>query len=297
MTTATNSAPTTAQRPSYSNRTGRKMLTTLLKWLLFAPLVFIVIVPLVYMATMAFTLESQQLNFPIRWIPDPPTLNNFYTIFVDPMLPIVRWFGNSLLIATVGTLFVMALSSLSGYAFARLQFPGKDFLFSLLLFSLMIPAAITLIPIFLLMRDLKLLNSYFAIWLPAAASITGIFLLRQHFYSIPTELEDAARVDGANRFRIFWQISLPLVRGALVALFIFSFLGLWNDLFWPLIVLSDRPMLTLPVGLIVIQQGSYIQRGLAFAGAFIASTPVIIFYAFFQRKIIAGITTAGLAGR
>jgi multiple sugar transport system permease protein len=136
-----------------------------------------------------------------------------------------------------------------------------------------------------------------AIWLPAAASVTGIFLLRQHFYSIPSELEDAARVDGANRFRIFAQISLPLVRGALVALFIFTFLALWNDLFWPLIVLSDRPMLTLPVGLIVIQQGSYIQRGLAFAGAFIASVPVLIFYAFFQRKIIAGITTAGLAGR
>jgi ABC-type glycerol-3-phosphate transport system permease component len=127
--------------------------------------------------------------------------------------------------------------------------------------------------------------------------VTGIFLLRQHFYSIPSELEDAARVDGANRFRIFAQISLPLVRGALVALFIFTFLALWNDLFWPLIVLSDRPMLTLPVGLIVIQQGSYIQRGLAFAGAFIASMPVLIFYAFFQRKIIAGITTAGLAGR
>jgi multiple sugar transport system permease protein len=104
-------------------------------------------------------------------------------------------------------------------------------------------------------------------------------------------------VDGADRFRIYWQICLPLVRGAIVALFIFSFLGLWNDLFWPLIVLSDRVALTLPVGLIVIQQGSYVQRGLAFAGAFIASVPVLVFYAFFQRKIIAGITTAGLAGR
>ena len=136
-----------------------------------------------------------------------------------------------------------------------------------------------------------------AIWLPAAASVTGIFLLRQHFYSIPSELEDAARVDGANRFRIFAQISLPLVRGALVALSIFTFLALWNDLFWPLIVLSDRPMLSLPVGLVVIQQGSYVQRGLAFAGAFIASVPALVFYAIFQRKIIAGVTMAGLAGQ
>jgi multiple sugar transport system permease protein len=297
MTTATQSVSTSRRSTAQSGRRRRKILNTLLMWLLFVPLVFAVIVPLLYMATMAFTLEAQQLNFPIKWIPDPITLSNFQKILVDPMLPIVRWFGNSLLIASVGTLLIMALSSLSGYAFARLEFPGKNLLFSLLLFSLMIPAAITLIPIFLLMRDLKMLNTYSAIWLPAAASVTGIFLLRQHFYSIPTELEDAARVDGANRFRIFWQISLPLVRGALVALFIFSFLALWNDLFWPLIVLSERPMLTLPVGLVVIQQGSYIQRGLAFAGAFIASMPVIIFYAFFQRKIIAGITTAGLAGR
>jgi multiple sugar transport system permease protein len=270
---------------------------SLLMWLVFMPLVLITIIPLLYMFSMAFTLEANQLKFPIEWIPQPPTLSNFTKIFVDPQLPIVRWFTNSLIIASVGTGIVLFLASLSGYAFARLEFPGKSFLFSLLLFSLMIPIAVTLIPVFLLMRDLKLLNSYHAIWWPAAASVTGIFLMRQHFYSIPVELEDAARVDGAGRFRIYWQICLPLVRGALVALFIFTFLGLWNDLFWPLIVLSDRAMLTLPVGLLIIQQGSYIQRGLAFAGAFIASAPVLIFYAFFQRKIIAGITTAGLAGR
>jgi multiple sugar transport system permease protein len=249
------------------------------------------------MFSMAFTLESNQLKFPIEWIPQPATMNNFVTIFVDPQLPIVRWFTNSLLIAVFGTMIIVFLSSLSGYAFARLEFPGKNFLFSILLFSLMIPAAVTLIPAFLLLRDLKLLNTYHAIWWPAAASVTGIFLMRQHFYSIPVELEDAARVDGANRFRIYWQISLPLVRGAMVALFIFAFLGLWNDLFWPLIVLSERAALTLPVGLLVIQQGSYVQRGLAFAGAFIASVPVLIFYAIFQGKIIAGVTTAGLAGR
>ncbi len=278
-------------------RFNRNLIRSLLLWLVFLPLVIIVIVPLLYMFSMAFTLESNQLNYPIEWIPQPPTLSNFVTIFVDPQLPIVRWFGNSLIIATIGTGIIVFLSTLSGYAFARLEFPGKGPLFSLLLFSLMIPAAVTLIPVFLLLRDLKMLNTYNAIWWPAAASVTGIFLMRQHFYSIPVELEDAARVDGANRFRIYWQICLPLVRGAMVALFIFAFLGLWNDLFWPLIVLSDRPMLTLPVGLLVIQQGSYIQRGLAFAGAFIASVPVLIFYAFFQRKIIAGITTAGLAGR
>ncbi|GIV69569.1 carbohydrate ABC transporter permease [Caldilinea sp.] len=278
-------------------RLGRYVARSLFLWLCFLPLALIVVVPVLYMISMAFTLEANQMKFPIEWIPNPPTLSNFQKIFVDPQLPIVRWFINSLLVATVGTAIIVFLSSLSGYAFARLEFPGKGFLFSLLIFSLMIPSAVTLIPAFLLLRDLKLLNTYHAIWWPAAASVTGIFLMRQHFFSIPGELEDAARVDGASRFRIYWQICLPLVRGAMVALFIFAFLGLWNDLFWPLIVLSERAALTLPVGLLVIQQGSYIQRGLAFAGAFIASMPVLIFYAIFQRKIIAGIVTAGLAGR
>lgn len=290
---------TTAQlSPQPRQRRFRKFpWRTVLLWIVFLPLVFIVIVPLLYMFSMAFTLESNQLVFPIKWFPEPPTLSNFVKIFIDPQLPIVRWFMNSLIIATVGTAIIVFLSSLSGYAFARLEFPGRDFLFSVLLISLMIPAAVTLIPAFLLLRDLKMLNTYHAIWWPAAASVTGIFLMRQHFYSIPADLEDAARVDGASRFRIYWQICLPLVRGAMVAIFIFSFLGLWNDLFWPLIVLSDRVALTLPVGLLVIQQGSYVQRGLAFAGAFIASVPVLVFYAIFQRKIIAGITTAGLAGQ
>ncbi len=291
-------APAANTIPMSSAASRRKYIRrSLLMWLVFLPLVIIIIVPLLFMVTMAFTLEVDQFRMPIKWIPEPPTLLNFRKIFADPLIPLGRWFLNSLIVSSVGTLVVLFVSSLSGFAFARLEFPGKDYLFSLLLFSLMIPAAITLIPAFLLLRDLKLLDSYHAIWWPAAASVTGVFLLRQHFFAIPTDLEDAARVDGANRFRIYWQICLPLVQGAMVALAIFSFLGLWNDLFWPLIVLSKQTMLTLPIGLMLLQTGSYIQRGMAFAAAFIATTPVMIFYAFFQRKIIAGITTAGLAGR
>jgi len=288
---------TTSRTVQSSDFRSNRLWRSLLLWLAFLPLIFIVIVPLVYTVSMAFTLERNQLNFPIEWIPQPPTFSNFLHIYADTTLPIMRWFTNSLIVAVFGTLIIVFLSSLSGYAFARLEFPGKKFLFSLLIFSLMIPAAITLIPSFLLLRDLKLLNSYHAIWWPAAASVTGIFLMRQHFYSIPADVEDAARIDGASPFRIYWQVCLPMVQGSMVALFIFAFLLLWNDLFWPLIVLSDRPMLTLPVGLVVIQQGSYIQRGLAFAGAFIASFPVLVFYALFQRKIIAGITTTGMAGQ
>jgi len=278
-------------------RGNPKTWRAILLWVVFLPLILTVIIPLIYMSSMAFTLEANQLKFPIEWMPSPVTVSNFTHIFVDKTLPIMRWFGNSLFVATVGTLIVVFFSSLSGYAFARLEFPFKNALFSLLLFSLMIPVAITLIPAFLLLRDLKLLNTYHAIWWPAAASVTGIFLMRQHFYAIPRDLEDAALVDGASRFRIFWQVCLPLVSGALVALSIFTFLGMWNDLFWPLIVLSERNTMTLPVGLVVIQQGSYIQRGLAFAAAFIASVPVLVFYAIFQRRIIEGVTTTGMAGQ
>jgi multiple sugar transport system permease protein len=291
-------APAAHTTPISSPTTQRKYFRrSLLMWLIFLPLTFIIIIPLLFMVTMSFTLEADQFRMPIKWIPEPPTLLNFRKIFADPLIPLARWFLNSLIVASVGTLVILFVSSLSGFAFARLQFPGKNALFSLLLFSLMIPAAITLIPSFLILRDLKMLDTYHAIWWPAAASVTGVFLLRQHFYAIPIELEDAARVDGAGRFRIYWQICLPLVRGAMLALTIFSFLGLWNDLFWPLIVLSKQTMLTLPIGLVVLQQGSYVQRGMAFAAAFIATVPVMIFYAFFQRQIIAGVTTTGMAGQ
>lgn len=286
--------PFSSSKPCYRNKVLSR---TVLLWLCFLPLVLVMIIPLVYMVTMAFTLESKQGIFPIVWIPNPPTLTNFTRIFTDATLPITRWFLNSVWVASIGTIIVVLLSSLSGYAFARLEFPFKNFLFSLLLISLMIPAAITLIPAFMLLRDLKILNTYNAIWWPAAASVIGIFLMRQSFYVIPKELEDAARIDGAGPFRIYWQICLPLVSSALVALSIFTFLGLWNDLFWPMIVLSNQSMLTLPVGLVLIQQGSYVQRGIAYAAAFIASVPVLVFYAIFQRWIIKGVVTTGMAGQ
>lgn len=261
------------------------------------PLAVITLMPLAYMFSQAFTPEQDTMVWPIRWIPDRPTIENFTRIFSDPTLPVLRWFTNSVLAATSVTALVLLLSSLSGYAFGRLEFPGRDVIFFVLLISLMIPGAVTLIPVFLLLRDFRMLDTAHAIIWPHGAGVGGIFLLRQHFQSIPKELEEAAVMDGAGRFRVYWQIGLPLVRGALVALGIFTFLGNWNDLFWPLIVLSDRNNLTLPVGLAVLGQGNYVQRGLTMAAAVIASTPPLILYAIFQRQIIQGVTTTGLAGR
>ena len=255
------------------------------------------LMPIVYMFTRAISREAEQMVWPIRWIPSEPTIGNFQRILSDPTLPVFRWLINSVVVATAVTALVLFICSLTAYAYARLEFPGRDVIFFLLLTSLMIPGAVTFIPNFMMMRTFGWLDSYNGlIWLHGA-NVFGVFLLRQHFLSIPKELEEAAVVDGAGRFRIYWQIALPLVTSALVALGIFTFLGNWNDLFWPLVIMSDRNRLTLPVGLAVLGGGNYVQRGLTMAAAALATTPPLILYAIFQRRIIAGISMTGMGGR
>ncbi len=288
------SSLSTAQSPQ---RKGLVSMKTLLLWALLLPIVILLAAPVWYMVSKAFTPEINQMKFPIVWLPDPFTLQNFYTILFDRALPIARWMLNSTVVTVVGTSLVLFVSSLSAYAFARLEFPGRDALFATLIISMLIPGILQLIPVFLLMRDLKLLDTYIALWLPGAAGAGTIFFLRQQFFAIPRELEDAAVVDGAGRFRVFWQVSLPLVKSALVATGILTALAFWNELFWALIMLSSRETITLPVGLLVLRQSGYIQRGLAFAGGFMATAPPLILYSFFQRQIIQGMATAGLAGR
>ena len=257
----------------------------------------VILIPIAYMISQAFTPEGDTMVWPIQYIPKRPTLNNFVRVLNDPTLPVLRWFLNSMFASLSITALVILLSSLSAFAFARLEFPFRDTIFFILLTSLMVPGAVTLIPVFILLRNLNFLDSPNALIWPAGASVGGIFLLRQHFQSIPKELEEAAVVDGAGRFRVYWQICLPLVKGTLIALGIFTFLGSWNDLFWPLIVLSDRNHLTLPAGLAILGQGNYQQRGITMAAAVIASLPPFILYIIFQRRIVAGISTTGLAGR
>jgi multiple sugar transport system permease protein len=255
------------------------------------------LMPIVYMYTRALLPESEQMIWPIVWVPNPPTFDNFQRILNDPTLPVFRWLINSVTVATAVTALVLFICSLTAYAYARLEFPGRDVIFFILLTSLMVPSAVTFIPNFMMMRDLKWLNSYHGLIWIHGANVFGVFLLRQHFQSIPKELEEAAFMDGAGRFRIYWQICLPLVSSAMVALGIFTFLGNWNDLFWPLIIMSDREKLTLPVGLQVLGGGNYVQRGVTMAAAALATTPPLILYAIFQRRIIAGISLTGMGGR
>jgi len=274
-----------------------RLLKNILVQVVLLVVAFIVFFPILWMISQSFTPNSEIWDWPPQFIPRNPTLENYHLLFTRQDLSIGHWFFNSLFVSTVTTVLTLLVTSLAAYSFARLRFPGRDLIFFVLLSALVIPAQVTLIPIFLLMRDLKWLDTYHALIWPALANVFAVFMLRQFFLGIPRELEEAAILDGASRFGIYWRIILPMSTNALTALAIFTFLGSWNDLFWPLIVLNRLEMRTLPVGLTVLSDAYYTrEQGLVQAGAVIASVPVLIFYAFFQRQILKGITFTGMGG-
>lgn len=267
---------------------------------LYAALIALAIIvgfPFYWMLLLSVTPENEIYQWPLRFLPTNPTLANYIQIFTRQDLQIGRWLVNSVIVATGETVLTLLVCSLAAYGFARLEFPGRNQLFYALLFALMVPAQVTLIPTFLLVRNLGWLDSYQGVILPEVAGVFGVFLLRQFFLSLPRELEEAAVIDGAGRLRIYWQIALPLIRSGLVAMTIFVFLGSWNNLFWPLIVLNRLEMRTLTVGLTVLR-GAYgaDQMGLVMAGAALASLPILLFYAVFQRQILQSISLTGIKG-
>ena len=281
-----------APRPQARRRRSRAS-----AWLyaFLAPLAVVIGFPFYWMLALSITPPNEIYRWPLRFFPATPTLDNYVQLFTRQDLQIGRWFVNSVVIATSETVLTLLVCSLAAYGFARLEFPGRDQIFYSLLFALMVPTQVTLIPTFLLIRMFGWLDSYQGVVLPGVAGVFGVFLLRQFFLSLPRELEEAAVIDGASRLRIYWRIALPLIRAGLVALVIFVFLGSWNNLFWPLIVLNRLEMRTLTVGLTVLR-GAYgaDQMGLVMAGAAFASIPVLVFYAVFQRQILQSITLTGL---
>jgi multiple sugar transport system permease protein len=270
-----------------------------LTYVLLILLVIICVFPLLYAFSQSLQTNETLYRFPPTIITSEPTWQNWNNLFTREDLLLPRWLWNSALVATLQTLLVLCITSMAAYAFARLRFPGSNILFFLLLATLMIPNQVTLIPNYLVLRDIRLLNSPLAMVLPGAANVTAVFLLRQFFQSIPRELEEAAVIDGASRFGIFWRIILPLSVPALIALAILVFQTNWNDFLWPLVVTSQVEQRTLPVGLSILN-GTYgtQERGLVLAGAVFSTLPVLIVYLLFQRWIIRGVTfTSGFGGR
>lgn len=255
--------------------------------------------PLLWVLTGAFKGHFDIVGPERHFLPLDPTLGNWQNL-VDPQgraVNILRSSLNSFIVAIVSTAGALIISSMAGYAFARLPFPGRGALFVVLLATMMIPFEVILVPLFLQFHRLGLLNSYPALVLPHMISVLGIFLMRQFIQNVPKDLEEAARIDGANAWQIYYQIILPLIRPALATLAVFVFLEAWNDFLWPLIVVGSPGMQTLPLALITFRSAySDLDYGTVLASVVLAVTPPLLFFVFAQRMVIQSISRAGLKG-
>ena len=250
----------------------------------------VVVYPFLWM--MASALKTPQEIFELHFWPHHPTLANFYAVVATTQFP--RWFGNSLGIALVTTASVAFFDSLVGYTLAKLSFPGRAIIFGVILSTLMIPTEMLVIPWFTLSARYGWVDTYWGIAFPGLMSAFGVFLMRQFMADVPNELFDAGRIDGVSEFGLFTRIALPLVRPALAALCIFTFLGNWNAFLWPLIVIQTAGMRTLPVGIALFSGESASYWHLIMAASALAILPVLAVFVILQRQIIEGIVLTGL---
>lgn len=273
---------------------GRYLGNSIVFTLLFAAS-FLMLVPLVWTLSTSLRLPRESFSLPPKWLPTDFRIDNYLQVF--ERVPFWRYFFNSLLISGAVVFGQLITCSMAAYAFARLRFPGRGILFTIILSALMIPIQATIIPVFVEIKFLHLSNSLWSLILPGVTSAFGVFLLRQYFLTIPNELEDAARIDGANQWQIFSRVMLPLVAPALAVLAILTFNGYWNEYFRPLIFLATPDRYTLPVGLVNLR-GQFGSGSIAIvlAGVILSLIPVLIAYIFAQKYLIEGITVGGVKG-
>ena len=250
------------------------------------------ITPLLWMVSASFMPSGQANQFPPPLLPRDATFEHYRVLFTR--LNLARAAFNSALIATVVTAVSVVINSMAGYAFAKLAFRGRDRMFQLLIAALVIPAQVAMLPLFLQLKQMGLVNTYLGAMVPTLASIFGIFLIRQYALGIPDALLDAARMDGASEFRIYRAIVLPVIRPILVTLGIFTFMSSWNDFMWPLIVLTDNALYTLPVALANLT-GEHVQdTELMMAGSVLTVLPVLILFLMLQRYYVAGVVAGSV---
>ncbi|MBA3414285.1 MAG: carbohydrate ABC transporter permease [Chloroflexia bacterium] len=252
----------------------------------------VTVLPFVFMASTSLTESFTMLSYPPRLVPDNANLQNYYDLVVEfqgGLFP--RWFLNSVVTTAAITAGSVLLNTLAGYVFAKKVFVGRSLLFALILSTLMVPAAVRLIPTFQLVRSLNLYDSYGAIILPALASPIGVFMMRQFITGLPTELLEAAKIDGAGELRIFVQIVMPLSKPAMAALAILTAVTAWNDLLWPLIVLPTATLRTLTVGLATLGGQFQVNYGMVMAGSVLSVLPMVVLYMLFQRQFVEGLRT------
>lgn len=250
--------------------------------------------PLWWMIAASLMPSGEANSIPPRLWPSTITFEHYAALFTR--LDLARYLFNSALLASAVTVISLLINSMAGYAFAKFRFRGRDPLFQSLLTALVIPAQVAMLPLFLLLKQFGLINTYWGVIIPGMASIFGIFLIRQYLLAIPDSLIDAARMDGAGEFRIYWSLVLPLCRPILVTLAIFTFMGAWNDFMWPLIVLTDSSLYTLPVALANLL-GEHVQdTELMMAGSVLTVLPVMLLFVALQKYYIAGIMLGGMKG-
>lgn len=270
------------------SRTRQELLSRIA---LYSALVFfgvLSLVPLLWMASASLMPTGEASSFPPPLLPSRPTLVHYVDLFAR--LDLGRYAINSALVATVTTLGALAINSMAGYAFAKLRFRGRDTTFKAMAAGLAIPVQVAMLPLFLLIKSMGLVNNYGGVIIPGLASIFGIFLVRQYALAIPDDLLDAARIDGASELRVFRSVVLPTIRPVLATLALWTFLATWNDFMWPLIVLSDDRRYTLPVALAGLVGEHAQDIELMMAGAVITVLPVLILFLLLQRYYVEGVT-------
>lgn len=261
-------------------------------------LALMMMAPFLWMVLTSLKTQQEAFQYPPTFLPDTPQWRNYTQLFTQ--VPFARYFLNTTIVTLAVVSGQVLISSLAAYAFARLKFMGRDTIFLFYLATMMVPFQITLIPLYLLVFQLGWVNTYWGLIAPGLSSAYGIFLLRQAFLTLPEELSDAARIDGASEFGIYWRIFLPLNGPALATLGVFAFLGTWTDLLWPLLIVRDQNLRTLELGLAYFNSAvpQFVQPNwpLLMAAAVVVMLPIIVVYLFTQRYFVEGIAVSGVKG-
>ncbi len=261
---------------------------------LLAVIAALALFPLLWMVSVSFMGPGASNAFPPPLFPRNFTVENYAELFRREGM--ARFFLNSLGLATAATLLALTFNVMAGYAFAKLTFEGRDRLFQILLAALVIPGQVAMMPLFLMLKSMGLVNSYVGVLIPSVAGVFGIFLVRQYAQAIPSEMLEAARIDGAGEWRIFTAIVLPVLRPILVTLATFTFLATWNDFMWPLIVLTDNSLYTLPVALASLSREHVQDNELMMAGSVVTILPVLVLFVALQRYYIRGLLSGSVKG-
>ena len=259
-------------------------------------LAVLVAVPFVYMMTGSLKTNGEIFNYPVTLNVQEPTFNNYQRLLSGEEIPYLRQLGNSVIIAVSQTLLTLFFATLVGWGFAKYDFFGKTFLTLFLLVTVAIPFQVTLVPLFQLIITLGLLDNFLGVILPSSISAFGAFFMMQAMRSVPNELLDSARIDGASEFGIYWRIGLPLVRGAMSVLSVLVFLGAWNDYLWPLIVLRTPANFTYPLGLASLQGLYKVEYGMILGGAFIATLPIVLIFVAGRKHLLDNLAMGALKG-